>query len=166
MRTLAAEPLTVETFLPFGWFANMIQPSGERIGAAPIEFYRDMVQQDLGGVAAASFSVCRVEARAMVIDVTEYHSDCGEGLLPLDGDVLIHVGPATPLDAPPPLERFRVFRVPQGTMVVVRPGVWHHAPFAAARAAVHCLIVLPERTYANDCEVVTLGKPEQVRIRL
>jgi ureidoglycolate lyase len=164
MKTVRIEELNAETFQPFGFFARLIDPAAEKIGASPIEFYRDMAQLDLGGASIASFSTCRVEPREPVIDVTEYHSYTGEGILPLDGDILIHAGPATPPDSPPPIERFRVFRVPRGTMVCLRPGVWHHAPFAIGKNPVNVLIVLPERTYANDCVVVELAESEQLGI--
>jgi ureidoglycolate lyase len=166
MRTVKAESLNVEKFLPFGFYANMIDPQAEKIGTAPIEFFRDMVQEDLGGASAPSFSTCRVEPRTLVVDVTECHTATGEGILPLDNDILIHVGPATPADADPPLDKFRVFKVPKGTMVVLRPGVWHHAPFTLKRAPANVLIVLPERTYANDCEVINLDEPDRICIEL
>ncbi len=166
MRTIQVEKLTVESFLPFGFYANLIDPQAVKIGAKPIEFYRDMVQLDLGGAGIASFSVCRVEPRDCVIDMTEFHTATGEGILPLDNEVLIHVAPATPVDAGPPLDEFRVFRVPQGTLVVLRPGVWHHAPITPNDRPANVLIVLPERTYANDCEVVALDDDEIIRVAL
>lgn len=162
MRTLSVEPLEHASFLPFGLIANQINPSSEKIGADPIEFYRDMAQLDLGTASKASFSTCRVEQREFIIDVSEYHSSTGEAVLPLDADVLIHVAPATP-NGVVPLEKFRVFRVPRGTLVILRPGVWHHAPFSLHGVA-NVLIVLPERTYANDCTVVELVVADQIRI--
>lgn len=134
MRKVQVKKLSAEGFLPFGLYANMVDPEGERIGAVPIEFYRDVVQQDLGGAAVVSFSTCRVEARDPVIDVTEYHTRTGEGIMPLDNDVLIHVAPATPPGVGVPLDKVEVFRVPAGTMVCLRPGVWHHAPFTVNEA--------------------------------
>jgi ureidoglycolate lyase len=165
MRTVQVEELSVERFLPFGFYASMIDPRAQKIGAAPVEFFRDMVQHDLGGMAIASFSTCRVERRDMAIDVSEYHTLTGEGILPLDNDVLIHVGPATP-DSDVPLDQIRVFRVPRGTLVVLRPGVWHHAPFTVGGDPANVLIVLPERTYANDCEVVKLEEEDWIRIEV
>jgi len=164
MRTIQAKELSVEDFMPFGTYAHLVDPDAEKIGAAPIEFFRDMVQQDLGHARIASFSTCRVEKRDRVIDVAEYHTATGEGILPLDNDVLIHVGPATPVDADVPLDKFMVFRVPKGTMVVLRPGVWHHAPFTTDEHPANVLIVLPERTYANDCKVVELEEQERITI--
>jgi len=166
VKTVKVEALSVEAFLPFGFYADMIDPSAVKIGASPVEFFRDMVQQDLGGASIVSFSTCRVEKRDLVIDVSEVHSFAGEGILPLDNDVLIHVGPATPPDAGVPLDEFRVFRVPQGTMVVLRPGVWHHGPLTANDVPANVLIVLPERTYANDCEVVELDEAEKIAIEM
>lgn len=164
MRTVKAEELTAEAFMPFGFFARMTDPDAVKIGAPPIEFYRDMVQMDMGLSTRPSFSTCRVEKRDPVVDVTEYHSAVGEGCMPLDNDVLIHVGPATPPNDPVPLEEFRAFRVPAGTMTVIKPGVWHHAPFTANDKPANVLIVLPERTYANDCTVVELAEADRIAI--
>ena len=163
MRTVHVQELQVETFMPFGFYANMIDPDTEKIGAPPIEFFRDMLQQDLGNAGRVSFSTCRVEARELIVDVSEYHSTAGEGSLPLDNDVLMHVAPATP-DAQFPLDKIAVFRVPQGTMVVLRPGVWHHAVFTTNGKPVNMLIVLPERLYANDCHVLEFEEQDRIRI--
>ena len=166
MKTVKVEELSVEKFLPFGFYANLINPDAEKLGAPPIEFFRDMVQQDLGGVSIPSFSTCRVEKRDPVIDVSEYHSATGEGILPLDNDILIHVGPAGPKDCDVPLDKIKVFRVLRGTMIVLHPGVWHHAPFTVDEKPANVLIVLPERIYANDCTVVEIDKSDHIRIEL
>ena len=63
-----------------------------------------------------------------------------------------------------PADRMEVFKVPQGTMVTIRPGVWHSAPFASLSDCVNVLIVLPERVYANDCNVVMLDEQKQLKI--
>jgi ureidoglycolate lyase len=122
------------------------------------------VQQDLGGSDVISYSNCRVEARPFVIAMAEYHNRTCEGILPLDNDIYIHVGPATPEKAPLPLDRFQVYRVPKGTMVILRPGVWHHAPFTVDENPANVLIVLPERTYANDCVNVRLDEADHMEI--
>jgi ureidoglycolate lyase len=158
MSKLKVRELSVEGFLPFGFYASMTNPDSESLGASPIMFYRDMLQQDMGGAAMPSFSVCRVEKRPFVIDVSEFHTATGEGTLPLDNDVIIHVAPATADPAVFPAEKAQLFRVPKGTMVVLRPGVWHHAAFTVNAKPANVLIVLPERTYARDCFVVSLKK--------
>lgn len=163
MKKLRIQELTLSSFAKYGAYANMINPRAPKLGQEPIEFYRDMVLLDLGGKGLASFSVCRVLKRPPVVDVTEYHTGCGEGILPLDGDALIHVGPATP-KGEVPLDRIEIFRVPKGTFVSLRPGVWHHAPFAFRGKVANVLIVLPERTYANDCQVVPIVKGKRMEI--
>lgn len=163
MKKVVARKLTLDDFNVYGSFARLIDPRGPKLGEEPIEFYRDMLQLDLGESRQASFSICRVLKRPPVIGVAEYHNSCGEGILPLDGDVYIHVGPATP-PGRIPFNDFEVFHVPAGTMVVLRPGVWHHAPFAARKEAVNVLIVLPERIYANDCQVHRIPRAKQLTI--
>ena len=155
IQTVRVQTLTLERFAPFGTFCPMLEPNTPHFGIPPIQFYRDALQLELAG-KPPSFSTCRVEPRAFVIDVMEFHSNTGEGILPLDGDVLLQVAPASAPDGSFPLEQLRVFRVPRGTLLAIRPGVWHHAPFALEGAAVNVLIVLPERSYANDCMVVSL----------
>ena len=162
MRKVKVKELSQKNFAKYGVYANMINPNTEKIGAEPIEFFRDMVQLDLGVRAIASFSTCRVCERPPVVDVTEFHHSTGEGVLPLDADILIHVGPATPV-GDVPLERIEIFRVPRGTFVSLHPGVWHHAPFAHNADVANVLIVLPERTYAVDCHVTEI--PEEERIK-
>ena len=163
MPRTPVKELMLEAFQPYGFYANMTPPGGPVIGKPPIEFYRDMLQLDLGGATSASFSICRVEDRPLVVDVSECHTACGEGILPLDGDTLMHVGMACP-GMKPPVKDIEVFRVPRGTMVTLRPGVWHHAPFTTNGKPVNVLIVLPERAYANDCNVVEIPKRQQVRV--
>ena len=56
-----------------------------------------------------------------------------ECLLPVGGDMLVVVGPAEYPDRPealPALEHWAAFRVAEGEAVILRPGVWHWAPFA------------------------------------
>jgi len=163
MPKATIKELTLQAFQPYGSFANMLNPNTAHLGEPPIQFFRDMLPLDLGTATTASFSICRVETRPNVVDVTEYHNTCAEGILPLDGDVLIHVGPATPVGEIP-LDAFEIFRVPQGTMVALRPGVWHHAAFTHNTDVVNVLIVLPERTYANDCAVRELTEEQRIAV--
>ena len=159
------EELSAEGFLPFGTFAGHLDPNTARLGEPPVEFFRDMLQLNLGaGQSIASLSTCRVEPRERVISISEYHTSTGEVILPLDGDILIHVGPATAPQASVPVDEIQVFRVPQGTAVSLRPGIWHWAPFPVNHSPANVLIVLPERTYANDCVVVLHGEEQKIEI--
>ncbi|MCD8138984.1 MAG: ureidoglycolate lyase [Planctomycetaceae bacterium] len=164
MPTAKIEELTPEAYRPFGTYVNMLDPDTEAIGDNPIRFHRDMIQVAMAHPRSLpSFSICRVEKRPLVVDTSEIHNYTAEGNLPLDGDALIHVAVATP-NGVMPKDRIRIFRVPRGTFITMNAGVWHHAPFAYGREALNMLIVLPERTYANDCIVVPLTGDDQVRI--
>ncbi len=168
MRELRYRRLDPAAFAPYGSYAGMIEPEGDgrkapRIGQPPIEFFRDVIQSGIGGDTTVSFGVCRVSRRPPVIDASEFHDGSCEALMPIDGDVLVHVAPAVPGDRFP-AEQAEVFLVPKGTMVVLRPGVWHHGPFALGAERVSCLVALPERLYARDCKSVTV--PEEDRIRV
>jgi len=165
MKKKRPKELTLEAFSQYGSFANMINPQAFKLGCEPIEFYRDMVQLDLGGKGIASFSTCRVLARPMVVNVSEYHTSCGEVIMPLDGDVLLHVGPATNDDTVP-VDQIEIFRVPSRTLISLRPGMWHHVPFTDGCEVVNVLIVLPERIYANDCKVQEITGADQIQIEV
>lgn len=163
MKKIYARELTMESFKVYGTFSAMINPQAAKLGAGITEFYRDMELLNLGKTTIASFSVTHVNKRPNIVAAVEYHSFTGEGFLPLDSDVLIHVGPAT-RNGDVPLDRLEAFYVPKGTLVILRPGVWHGAPFAYESDEANILVVLPERTYANDCFVQRLAEEEKVEI--
>ena len=163
MKEINVKKLSPESFAKYGTYANMINPSAPRIGAEPIEFYRDMVQSQLGVSSVVSFGVCRVTKRPFVMDVSEYHDYCCEVVLPLDGDIVMHVAPAVP-EKEFPFDQAEVFLVPKGTLCSLRPGVWHHGPYAIRTDVVNCLIALPERTYMNDCQFYTFPQERHMKI--
>jgi ureidoglycolate lyase len=165
MREIKARELTMEGFAPYGTFANMIDPPEAVEGRGPVAFIPDMAQLNLGQTGIASFSVCRVLKRPNVVDTVEMHRSCGEGILPLDADILIHVGRPT-FNGMVPLDTLEAFRVPKGTFVALRRGVWHFAPYALNGDVANVVIVLPERTYADDCYVYPMPEDKQVKINL
>ena len=158
-KKVIIKELTVEAFKPYGSFANMVKPTGSRMGG----FHPDMAIMTLGQANEAAFSVTQVQKKENIIDAMECHNHTGEGILPLDGDVLVHVAQPSRTDKVP-LDQIEVFRVPKGTLLTLRPGVWHCAPFAENSDVVNVLVVLPERTYANDIYFYMIPKDEQIRI--
>ncbi|MGQ1786833.1 MULTISPECIES: DUF4867 family protein [unclassified Saccharicrinis] len=166
MRTVKVEQLSLEAFKPFGTFANLINPSDEKLGAPPVEFFRDQLQLDVRGDVPFSYSCCRVEKRELIIDILEYHSACAEVNIPLDNDILLQVGPATASEDDIPLDKIRVFYIPKGTVFTIKPGVWHWGPFTPNDQPANILVNLPERTYANDCIVKNLKEEDYIKIEL
>jgi ureidoglycolate lyase len=164
MQQVAVKELSISGFKIYGSFSNLINPDAPKLRPGVVEFYRDMERVNLGQTSVASFSVTHVTVRPKIIQKLEYHNYSGEAMLPLDGDVLIHVAQATRHGAVPAADQIEVFRVPQGTLVTLRPGVWHQAPFTCGNDVVNVLVVLPERTYANDCYVTVL--PEEAYLEI
>jgi ureidoglycolate lyase len=163
MKEIPYKKVSPEAFAVFGTCANLVSPTGPRLGEEPVQFFRDMVLSHLGTTQLASFSSLKVVKRPFVVDVSEYHDTCSEIVLPLDGDIVMHVAPAGP-EKDFPLDKAQAFLVPRGTVCCLRPGVWHHAPFVLGAEVVHCLVVLPERTYMNDCKVCTLPTEKHLKI--
>ncbi|HSV31066.1 MAG TPA: ureidoglycolate lyase [Atribacteraceae bacterium] len=156
-QTLTVQSLSQEAFQKYGEYVHLAQVGPENfqlLGKSPVEFYPDLVIQNIGK-SILGVSLLRVYPRAYEIEFTEHHHDTEEGLLPLDGDVFMHVGGAP--QAIPDLA-VEVFAVPRLTLVRLKIGVWHHAVFARGNDPVNVLILLAERTYHNDCEVVECRK--------
>lgn len=164
MRTLDVKRLDPENFRKFGVYHNMVFMDTERLGPPPVSFYRDIVRVDLGG-RNPSFSITQIDPRPLVAEKFEYHSYTGEAFMPLDGDIIIHVAPAGK-SQPVPYDKIELFVIPQGTLVAIDPGVWHAAPFVKGEKRVHVMNVLPERTYANDCQTVVFPETEKIQINL
>ena len=153
--------LTKEIFAPFGSFTPLVPPEGTPLlEDACIKFWPECGVLDLGpnGNNQAAFGICRVEYRTREVDASEFHTSTGEAILPLDGNIYIHVGPPT-VDEVVPIDKIKFFLIPRFTLVVLNPGVWHHAPFTYTTEPVNTLTVLPRRTYVNDCIVKKLKKP-------
>ena len=89
---------------------------------------------------------------ALEADWAERHMQSEELIAPLTGDCLVYVGPADHAGEPERLadfERFRMFRVRPGQVVILNPGVWHGAPLADAGPA-QALVILLQGTAAQD----------------
>jgi len=163
MNKICVKELDEKSFRNYGSYANVINPDTPKLGPPPVEFHRDIGQITLGQSTIPSFSVTRITPRPLVIEKFEYHNFSGEAFLPLDGDVLVHLAPAGRC-SDIPYDEIEVFRIPKGTLVTLRPGVWHQAPFCYGRDVVNVLVVLPERAYQNDCAVITFPEENIIQI--
>lgn len=160
MKTILAQKLSKEAFEPFGAYCDFLNPQGLNLGG----FYPDRIQFPVAKSVPVGFSPLTVrKPERYVVTTAEYHNDTGEILLPIDGDVIIHVAPASNAKVP---ELTEAFIVPAGTVVQLWTGVWHYSPFAIDKPVVNCLIALPNRTYMNDCVCINYDESEQIEIKI
>lgn len=160
MKTIKAQPITVEKFQAYGSFTDLMNPEGYSLG----DFYQDRLLMHAAGDMQIAFSPLLVrKPERMIVSQAEFHNTTQEGILCLDDDVVIHVAPAGKEPVP---ELTEAFLVPQGTMVCLKTGTWHLSAIPVHKELAHVLIVLPERIYNNDCIVVDYPEDKQVEIVL
>ena len=159
MRTIQAKPLTHEAFAEFGSFYDLTDPKGHNLGT----FYHDHVLYPVSGNAPIGFSALVANKCELKVTKAEYHNTTAEILLPLDGDIILHVAPPSTVPVP---ELTEAFYVPKGTIVRMNTGVWHLAPLPVKEDVVHLMVALPERIYFNDCIVVDYDPEQYITITL
>lgn len=158
MKQITAKPITAENFKEFGSFTDLLNPEGSSLG----DFYQDRLKMHSSGAMQMAFSPLLVhKPEKMMVTTAEYHNYTQEGILCLDDDVIVHVAPAGKDPVP---ELTEAFLVPKGTMVLLNTGVWHLSAIPVNLELAHVLIVLPERTYHNDCIVVEYPEEKWVEI--
>ena len=164
MLKIKAVPITVENFRPYGSFASMLDPKGNCF-PGDATFYPDQVELNVRGGRPVTFSPLTVKKPdRMIVSQAEYHNTTGEGVFVIDDDAVIHVAPPSNHVIVP--EKTEAFIVPKGTLVKLNTGVWHLAALPVHKDLLHVMIILPERTYANDCIVCDYPKDRQVEITL
>ena len=158
MRQIKAKQITAENFKEFGSFTDLLNPTGYSLG----DFYQDRLKMHNSGSMQTAFSPLLVhKPEKMIVTTAEYHNYTQEGVLCLDDDVIVHVAPAGKDPVP---ELTEAFLVPKGPMVLLNTGVWHLSAIPVNKETAHVLIVLPERTYFNDCVVVEYPEENWVEI--
>lgn len=109
-----------------------------------------------------TISVCHVKKQSEnIISFLEAHQYACEGLLPLDGDVIIFVGI---MDSDFRTESIEAFYVPKGTFVKLNPLIVHGTQYPVDKEDVHIVCMLPGRTFKNDMLSRRLETGEQIRI--
>lgn len=165
MKTIKAVSVTNENFRPYGYIADIADPSKDySMGEVPAIFHRDMVIAPNSASAPIAFGSLKVYNRPYTIKDVEYHSYACEVMMPLDDDMIMYAGPAS--NDSIELDKLLAFLIPKGTLVVFRAGVWHGAPYPVHNDQGTVLICLPERTYLNDTKKYFLDEKDFVEISL
>ncbi len=161
MREITPRKLELEAFRPYGDFIDLLHVKQVEARTGDNIFAPDLVKLHLDGRMPASVSVAKVSECERIISVLEFHQFTCEGILPLDGDIDIFTGPSSFRMDPATVE---AFRVPKGTFVRLNPGVIHGRQFVVDAPSVNVLILLPERTFGNDCTFSMLDEKDRIRI--
>lgn len=164
MKQIVSKIITAENFQEYGTIFNVLDPRHPMRKIGEPQFYPDRAVITVGSSPRIGMSAC-IETRREknVIEFAEIHHKTGEGMISLEDDVIIYTAPATEEDIVP-LDYIEAFRVPRGTLVTLHPGIWHGCQFPISSDKVHVLIILPERTYADDCFIQMLNETEQIEI--
>lgn len=163
MRQIKVQPLTHESFAPFGQFYAYDKPQSYALCGELHQFFPDPVTLDSNHRLGISPILVK-KPEKMVITQQEYHTTTWEAIMPLNDDMILHVAPAS-AGTPVP-EHVKAFLVPKHTLVKMNAAIWHLAPLPAAEGQLSAVIILPECTYANDCTVVDLKAEEQFEVIL
>jgi ureidoglycolate lyase len=164
MKEIEVKELSRDKFHVYGDYQDLLHAAEDykRSGATNI-FVPDCITLTLGNNLPVAVSVARVSKTETIIETVEYHKFTCEGIMPIDGDCIIFVSPAS----------FRIdtadieaYRVPKGTFVQLQPGVLHGRQFTLDTLSVNVLILLPQRTYANDIVFEHLEGENRVEIKL
>lgn len=166
MKTIKANKLTYEAFRKFGTFAKILDPEPPYLGDEDSQnrFYRDILPiTALDGKLSISAGVAR--PAVPVVDILEIHTKTPEAFMMLDGDAVMAFAPAS-AENEIPVGQIEAFYIPKGVMIYLRPGVWHYGHFPAGDGTVTSIVLLPERTYCNDCLKRELSESDRLQIVL
>lgn len=165
MRTIQVKKLTTEAFRRYGVFQNLLdEESMKEVSVFPANFFADLITLDFGTSTLPTVSVCHVKKQEKnIVSFLEAHQYTCEGLLPIDGDVIIFVGvPSKVLTA----DNLEAFLVPKGTFVKLNPLIVHGTQYPLREQEAHVLCLLPGRTFRNDVISRVLEGEERAEIVL
>jgi ureidoglycolate lyase len=149
MSALVLEPLTSESFVPFGKVLSQPAAAAQAEGAG-WSWWGEIAALPNDG-RRWTFGYLALEPVPLTIDWVERHLRSPEIVFAAASDVAVYVAPSGTDE--PSLPDLRVFRVPAGAGVVLDPGVWHGAPFAL-KGRTSAFVLLLEGTGRDDVTVV------------
>lgn len=169
MRTLLAQPLTLDAYAPYG-DVLVASPHGEEGLSAnqgtARRFDRLAALENLRPGAQPNVSVFRCTPRSAFpsrLALLEKHPSSTQVFVPMNARrylVVVALGG----DAPD-LATLAAF-VASGTQAIsYRPGVWHH-PMIALDAETDFVCLVWEDGTSNDCVVVSYGEEDQPSVQL
>ena len=78
MKTIQAEPLSLEAFAPFGQYASLVDSDDAAPAGVAMDFSADLVPMLTASPLPVCFSTLKSYKRDMVVDALEFHNYTGE----------------------------------------------------------------------------------------
>ena len=155
------ETLTAQSFAPYG--AVVEAPSRTPDAGGPgWQWWGELIDLK-GGDRPYAIGTLSLTPAPLQFDWAERHEISDELIVPMGAECLVYVAPAEVQDVSTALDSLRVFRVASGQAVLLKPGTWHGAPLADARAT-NVLIVLLHNTGKQDTRIVRFEQtPVKIR---
>jgi ureidoglycolate hydrolase len=148
---LVAEPLTPETFEPYGALPS---DEGTEHDVADVEFLWDDGHVNYIGHRRDEVAAGEVGLRCELLNRHDTHT---QTLMPVDGDAVVVVAPAgVDFSEPAHLDTVRAFHVRRGQCLHLWRGTWHWGPFPVTDESVRLLNVQGLR-YPEDNGVIELA---------
>ena len=158
MRTILAEPITAEGFLPFG---DLLVPP-PALGRT----YFDAGLSNARPGARASLSVAlTAPVASLPLDAVllERHRFSSQSFLPLDAARYLAIVAPHAADGGPDVERAHAFLVGGGQGITFRADVWHHPMAALDRPSTFAIVMWLDGG-EGDQEVLRLSAPFRVGV--
>jgi ureidoglycolate lyase len=153
MIRLPVEPLTAEAFAPYGRVVE--RPERPEDAAGPGWRWWAETAYLSGDGRPFGVGYLALWPADGTFDWAERHLRTQEAVFATSADLLVYVAPADHPEDPgrlPAPDRFRVFRVPPGSGVVMDRAVWHGAPLA--ESPTRALVLILEGTGRHDVTMV------------
>ncbi|MBQ3276687.1 MAG: hypothetical protein IJH47_06505 [Oscillospiraceae bacterium] len=162
METRKAKPITRENFRRYGDFCTIHNTDAFSFGFGRntvSEFFPDILSF-FPALGPLSVSLCSVGIRPMLVDMIECHASTDEMIYIHGGDAVIFAGfTAGDINT----DCLEAFYIPEGTLVRINRGVLHGAQYAVDRP-ITVLVLLPERTFVNDMQYITLEGDDRLEL--
>jgi ureidoglycolate hydrolase len=157
--TVEAQPLTAEAWSPFGWLP--VPDTDRRDAEHRLAF--EWADAHLNFIAHSPDEIERVP-EGFVVDRMFRHDSHTQALMPLDGEAVMVVAPAsTDFSSPGHVEALRAFRLHPLDVLVLHQGTWHWGPFPTGPAPLRLLNVQGRR-YLEDNASAVPGTAVVVRV--
>ncbi|WP_405221584.1 ureidoglycolate lyase [Lentisalinibacter sediminis] len=155
-RTLTLEPLSAETFRPYGEVIAAGTVNADPMNDARFERYDDLARLTAEGRVGMSIARCRRAAsQPVTCPMVERHPRGSQAFVPLAGFRFVVV--VAPAGAPPSADDLRAFLTDGSQGVNYRAGTWH-VPLIGLAAGQNFLII-DDVASADNCDSHTLDRP-------